>query len=216
MTLDGARCAATFDLRSNGTFVSTEYHKFSERGVESGGVMRGRWNVYYSEDSKHERFWMQVLRLKSTAVALSHDLLLLGDLDVVDTWVDLQHVLAHQLLDTNENNTTNLAADEQEMKTPSPSLSPSPQPCGERVEESGWLTTTPEDRGIFTSGPDRTYRLAGTILVGWMGEPAVVGDYHMVQSKSALLPASEQDGGADMLDAHPQDDALNGPDDAPL
>ena len=31
MTLDGARCAATFDLRSNGTFVSTEYHKFSER-----------------------------------------------------------------------------------------------------------------------------------------------------------------------------------------
>jgi len=40
--------------------------------------------------------------------------------------------------------------------------------------------------------------------------------YTNAQSKSALLPASEQDGGADMLDAHPQDDALDGPGDAPL
>jgi len=40
--------------------------------------------------------------------------------------------------------------------------------------------------------------------------------YTNAQSKSALLPASEQDGGADMFDAHPQDDALDGPDDAPL
>jgi len=97
ITLDGSRCTASLELFSNGTFVTTRYTKFAESGVKVGGVLRGRWNVYYSEDTQKERFWMQVLRLKSSGVNLWQDLLFLGDIDVVDTWKDIEELLARQV-----------------------------------------------------------------------------------------------------------------------
>ncbi len=36
------------------------YHVYTYICVQVGGVLRGRWNVYYSEDTQKERFWMQV------------------------------------------------------------------------------------------------------------------------------------------------------------
>ena len=172
MSLDGAQCAAVFELWPNGTFVTSSYTKVTDSVIKSGGVLRGRWNVYYSEDTKKDRFWLQVKRLKSSGVHLWQDLLFLGDIDVVDTWRDIQDVLAQQITLA----ASNVSAADEDATHAGDVAGGDPPSLAEG--------TTPEDRGIFTVGDRRKYRLAGSIMVGWMGEPAFVGKYRMVQATS--------------------------------
>ena len=188
ISLDGTRCSAAFEMLPDGTFYTTAYQKFSESGVTAGGVLRGRWNVYYSEDTKKERFWMQVKRLKSTGVNLWQDLLFLGDIDVVDTWKDIKDVLAQQMALASSNETASSAAGD--PVPPKMETSDSNDLTGFELSEAEGtpsvsphnVALTPEDRGIFTSGKQRKYRLGGSIVVGWMGEPAFVGKFQMVQA----------------------------------
>jgi len=187
ISLDGTRCLASFNMMPNGTFVTRSYQRFSETGVQVGGVLRGRWNVYYSEDTQKERFWMHVKRLKSSGVNLGHDLLFLGDIDVVDTWKDIKQVLATQI--DRHASLTNASASATDAQA-APEGSGAGQPPDVK-EASGTapplpdhLALTPEDRGIFTRGKRRQYRLSGSIMIGWNAEPAFVGKYEMVQGSS--------------------------------
>ena len=51
------------ELFANGTFMTREYQRFTTDGVKGDGVLRGRWNVYYSDTTDSDRFWMQVISL---------------------------------------------------------------------------------------------------------------------------------------------------------
>ena len=60
LSLDESRLAASVRLNGNGTFVAEGLRWVRGAGVSTGGILRGRWNVYYSDSHGRDRFWMQV------------------------------------------------------------------------------------------------------------------------------------------------------------
>lgn len=72
--MDGTRAELQVQTHSNGSFQTTRYSKITGEGMESFGVLRGRWNVYYSQPQDRDRFWMQVLVLMQELYEARHNL----------------------------------------------------------------------------------------------------------------------------------------------
>lgn len=71
--MDGTRAELQVQMHSNGSFQTTRYSKITGEGMESSGVLRGRWNVYYSQPQDRDRFWMQVLVLMQELYEARHN-----------------------------------------------------------------------------------------------------------------------------------------------
>ena len=111
------------------------------------------------------------------------DLLFLGDIDVVDTWKDIKQVLAQQIdgLATLEQPAASINASSSVVNSSSSAPAALQQAASSQEDDlSGFeisdargaptvdpdnLELTPEDRGIFTRGERRKYRLSGIVCV---------------------------------------------------
>ena len=189
----GARAPVQLDLHQNGTFATHEFSRLSDNGL-TGGVLRGRWNIYYSEDVGKDRFWMQVLRLKCSGVGLWSDLLFLGDIDVIDGWAEIEEQLKLQRRQLRA--LDDAATDEKAVPPSSAAMAPNASaaalhpdhPDFRRAEEEEerkieeerlrresevrpGVTLAPEKRGLFTLGKPRRYCVRGHIIAGHQVPP---------------------------------------------
>jgi len=200
LKMEDLRGEVKVELFSNGTFTTREYQRFTTDGLKGDGVLRGRWNVYYSDISDTDRFWMQILRLKCSNVFIHQDLLLIGDLKPVHTFEDISGQLQKQINilsdggDAKAVNKTNVSL------TPHGDVIAGIEEVDQLQKDDKQIVDELEDRGVFTGetergrsdspgeGSSRRYDIGGHIIEGHQFEPSIIGDFQLRSRGSEMSP----------------------------